>query len=126
MTVVSLLSVKGAPGVTTLSCLVASLWAGPGPVAVVEADPAGGDLAARFGLTSTLGWTSLAAAGSRPSAARTRDWSRSSTPILERPHRHRFPYSGREITHALMPPIPIEILPARPGGNSHGVSNTIC
>jgi len=62
MTVVSLLSLSGAPGVTTLACLLASTWAGPGPVAVVECDLSGGDLAARFGLTSTVGWPSLAAA----------------------------------------------------------------
>ena len=62
MTVVSLLSLKGAPGVTTLSCLLAAVWPEPGPLVVVEADPSGGDLAARFGLTSTIGWSSLSAA----------------------------------------------------------------
>jgi len=62
MTLVAVLSVKGAPGVTTLSCLLATAWRGPGPVAVVEADPAGGDLAARFGLSAMLGQASLSAA----------------------------------------------------------------
>ena len=62
MTVVSVVSVSGAPGVTTLACLLASTWAGPGPVAVVECDPSGGDLAARFGLSSSVGWPSLTAA----------------------------------------------------------------
>jgi hypothetical protein len=69
MTVVSLLSLKGAPGVTTLSCLLAAVWPEPGPIAVVEADPSGGDLAARFGLTSTIGWSSLSAAVRRSGEA---------------------------------------------------------
>ena len=62
MTVVPVLSLSGAPGVTTLACLVASTWPDQGPVMVVECDPSGGDLAARFGLLSTVGWRSLAAA----------------------------------------------------------------
>ena len=62
MTVVAFASVKGSPGVTTLTCLVAAKWSSvPVPI-VVECDPAGGDLAARFGLSSRGGWTSLAAA----------------------------------------------------------------
>jgi len=69
MTVVSLLSLKGAPGVTTLSCLLAAEWPEPGALVVVEADPSGGDLAARFGLTSTVGWSSLAAAVRRSGEA---------------------------------------------------------
>jgi hypothetical protein len=69
MTLLGVLSVKGAPGVTTLSCLLAAVWPGVGPVAVVEADPAGGDLAARFGLSSALGRTSLAAAVRRGGAS---------------------------------------------------------
>ncbi len=62
MTLVPILSLSGAPGVTTLACLVASTWPVQGSVLVVECDPSGGDLAARFGLTSTVGWRSLAAA----------------------------------------------------------------
>lgn len=62
MTLVPVLSLSGAPGVTTLACLVASTWPDQGSVLVVECDPSGGDLAARFGLTSTVGWRSLAAA----------------------------------------------------------------
>ena len=65
MSVVPFLSLSGAPGVTTLACLVASTWAGQGPVAVVECDPSGGDLAARFGLTPAVGWSSLSAATRR-------------------------------------------------------------
>ena len=62
-------SLKGSPGVTTLSCLLAATWPDPAPVVVVEADPAGGDLAARFGLSSTMGWSSLEAAVRRGGAA---------------------------------------------------------
>ena len=69
MSLLGVLSVKGAPGVTTLSCLLAATWPGTGPVVVVEADPAGGDLAARFRLSSTLGRTSLAAAVRRGGAS---------------------------------------------------------
>lgn len=65
MTSVGVFSLKGAPGVTTLSCLLAATWPVPGPLVVVEADPAGGDLAGRFGLSSTLGWSSLSAATRR-------------------------------------------------------------
>ena len=59
MTLLSAFSVKGAPGVTTLSCLLAAAWSAPGPVLLAECDPAGGDLAARFGLSSRVGWVSL-------------------------------------------------------------------
>jgi len=62
MTSVGVFSLKGAPGVTTLSCLLAATWPTPCPLVVVEADPAGGDLAGRFGLSPTLGWSSLSAA----------------------------------------------------------------
>jgi hypothetical protein len=65
MTVVTFVSVKGAPGVTTLSCLVGATWPDHRRVAVVEADPFGGDLAARFQLTTLRGWTSYAAAWRR-------------------------------------------------------------
>lgn len=65
MTVVTFVSIKGAPGVTTLSCLVGATWPEGRRVAVVEADPFGGDLAARFRLTTLCGWTSYAAASRR-------------------------------------------------------------
>ncbi|WP_412538649.1 hypothetical protein R8Z50_22690 [Longispora sp. K20-0274] len=55
-------SLKGSPGATTISVGLAALW--PGEAAVmVEADPAGGDLAARFGGCVEPGLTTLAAAG---------------------------------------------------------------
>lgn len=65
MKLVTLFSLKGAPGVTTLACLLGSAWSGTRPVVVVEADPAGGDLAARFGLSARVGWASLASSTRR-------------------------------------------------------------
>src|SRR3954469_9876747 len=59
-------SLKGSPGVTTFTVALAANW----PVAlrrlVVECDPAGGDLAQRFGLAASPGLLSLAAAARRP------------------------------------------------------------
>ena len=72
MTLVGMLSLKGAPGVTTLSGLVATTWPGGGSLFVVEADPAGGDLAGRFGLSSSLGWSSLSSAVRR--SGRCHSW----------------------------------------------------
>ncbi len=65
MTVVVIASVKGAPGVTTLSCLVAASWPQDRNVVLVECDPSGGDLAARFRLSTKRGWSSFAAASRR-------------------------------------------------------------
>jgi MinD-like ATPase involved in chromosome partitioning or flagellar assembly len=58
-----LCSVKGAPGVTTAACALGAVWPErrPTPI-VVECDPAGGDLAARFGLDVTPGVVSLTVA----------------------------------------------------------------
>jgi MinD-like ATPase involved in chromosome partitioning or flagellar assembly len=58
-----LCSVKGAPGVTTAACALGAVWphGRPTPI-VVECDPAGGDLAARFGLEVTPGVVSLTVA----------------------------------------------------------------
>lgn len=53
-------SVKGSPGVTTFAVVLAACWPAARRV-VVEADPAGGDLAARFGLRPSPGLVSLAA-----------------------------------------------------------------
>lgn len=60
MTVLAFAGVKHSPGVTTLALAVAS--AQPGPALIVEADPAGGDIAARAGLALDPGIVSLAAA----------------------------------------------------------------
>jgi hypothetical protein len=67
--IVAVGSLKGSPGVTTLALALADRWpAEGGEPLVVEADPAGGDLAARFGLlTSRRGLVTLAAAGRRGS-----------------------------------------------------------
>jgi hypothetical protein len=65
MTVVTFTSVKDAPGVTTLACLVGATWPSHRKVAVVESDPFGGDLAARFGLSAKRGWCTFAAASRR-------------------------------------------------------------
>ncbi|MBB3666218.1 hypothetical protein FB384_005179 [Prauserella sediminis] len=60
-------SVKGAPGVTTVTTALAALW----PEAqhtrrlVAELDPSGGDLAVRYGLPATPGLASFAAATRR-------------------------------------------------------------
>ncbi|MBG0569007.1 hypothetical protein [Actinoplanes aureus] len=61
---IAVCSVKGAPGVTTLGLGLAALWPEEGAV-LLECDPEGGDLAARFGHHPEPGLTSLAAA-SRP------------------------------------------------------------
>ena len=71
MTTLALASVKGSPGVTTTALALASWW--PRPVVIVEADPAGGDLAARLGLPEEPGLVGLAASLRRNSPARTPD-----------------------------------------------------
>ena len=65
MTVVAFASVKGAPGVTTAACLVGATWPAERNVVVAECDSSGGDLAARFELSSKCGWSSLATASRR-------------------------------------------------------------
>lgn len=67
---IALCSVKGSPGVTTAAVALAATWPHPESTRrlVAELDPAGGDLAVRFGLPATPGLVSLAAA-----ARRTRD-----------------------------------------------------
>jgi hypothetical protein len=58
-------SVKGSPGATTFAVGLAARWAGQEPAVVVEADPAGGDLAKRFGHYPEPGLVALATAGRR-------------------------------------------------------------
>lgn len=60
MKIVSLTSVRGAPGVTTTALLLASTFA---EAPVVEADLDGGVLAVRYGLGREPGLTTFAAAG---------------------------------------------------------------
>ncbi|MEV6602776.1 chromosome partitioning protein [Kutzneria sp. NPDC051319] len=62
---VAVLSVKGSPGVTTLSVALAARWPAPYRPLLVEADPSGGDLATRFSLGAGPGLVSLAAAARR-------------------------------------------------------------
>jgi Flp pilus assembly CpaE family ATPase len=65
MTVLALASAKGSPGVTTAALALAVTWPLPTHVTIVEADPAGGDLAAWLDLPLQPGLVSLAAAGRR-------------------------------------------------------------
>lgn len=65
---VAVASLKGSPGVTTLSLALAACWPPPLPAILLEADPAGGDLAVRMGLPPTPGTVSLAAATRRGGA----------------------------------------------------------
>ncbi|PRY29203.1 chromosome partitioning protein [Umezawaea tangerina] len=62
---ISLLSVKGSPGVTTFAVALTARWPAPARPLLVEADPSGGDLALRFGLSTTPNLVSLAAAARR-------------------------------------------------------------
>lgn len=60
---IALCSAKGSPGVTTTMVALGACWPGPGPAPILlEADPAGGDLVARFGLGPVPGLVSLATA----------------------------------------------------------------
>ena len=54
MTIVSFSSLKGAPGVTTLSRLVGATWPEGRKVMLLECDASGGDLAARFQLSARM------------------------------------------------------------------------
>src|ERR1035437_1084728 len=60
MAVVAMTSVKGAPGVTTAALALTSAWPVHRRAVLVEADPAGGDIAARFGICPAPGLASLA------------------------------------------------------------------
>lgn len=62
---IALASLKSSPGVTTTALALAALWPGGQKVVAVEADPAGGDLAARFGINPVPGLVSLSAAARR-------------------------------------------------------------
>lgn len=58
MALVCIGSVRGAPGASTLAVLAAACW--PRPIALIEADPAGGALAVRYRLGRTPGLAGLA------------------------------------------------------------------
>jgi MinD-like ATPase involved in chromosome partitioning or flagellar assembly len=59
VTLIALCSGKGAPGVSTLACVVGAVWPSERRIVVAECDPSGNDLAARFGLSPRVGMTSL-------------------------------------------------------------------
>ncbi|HEX9767203.1 MAG TPA: hypothetical protein VGA36_10605, partial [Nitriliruptorales bacterium] len=63
MSLVVLGSAKGAPGVTTAVLALAAVWPDGRDVMVVEADPDGGVIAARYRLPSEPGLATLAVAG---------------------------------------------------------------
>ena len=64
MSLLVVMSAKHSPGASTLAVAIAAACAGRDPL-VVEADVAGGDLAARAGLSVEPGLLTLAAAGRR-------------------------------------------------------------
>jgi hypothetical protein len=66
MSVIALASVKQAPGVTTTAVALAAAWGRD--AIVVEADPSGGDIAARIRLPLEPGLLTLAASGRHPGA----------------------------------------------------------
>jgi MinD-like ATPase involved in chromosome partitioning or flagellar assembly len=65
VSLVAVAAAKAAPGVTTSALAMAAAWPAGRQVLLVEADPGGGDLAARFGLAAEPGLVSLAAAARR-------------------------------------------------------------
>jgi hypothetical protein len=65
MSLVAVAAAKAAPGVTTSALAMAGMWPAARQVLLVEGDPGGGDLAARFGLAAQPGLVSLAAAARR-------------------------------------------------------------
>ncbi len=65
MSPLCLCSAHGSPGVTTTAVALAGVWPDGRRVLLVEGDPSGGVLAARFGLSDTPGLVSLAAVARR-------------------------------------------------------------
>jgi hypothetical protein len=74
MSIVVLTSAKGSPGVSTTTLALASWW--KRPLILMEADPAGGDLAARLGMPEEPGLVGLAASMRRRPRGQTcdQDW----------------------------------------------------
>lgn len=92
---VAVCGVKGRPGVTTAALgLAAVLSASERPV-LVECDPSGGDLAARFGLAAGRGVASL--------ATEARAGGMSGGALLER-HAWLVPVAGRQVSVVCAPP----------------------
>jgi len=65
MSVISIASLKAAPGATTSALLLATTWPSPDRLALLEVDPDGGVLAPRLGLGTDPGLVSLCAAARR-------------------------------------------------------------
>ncbi len=65
MVLVVMASLKASPGVTTAALALAASWPGDARAVVAECDPAGGVLAARYGLPASPGMVTLAAASRR-------------------------------------------------------------
>lgn len=65
MSIVCVASAHGAPGVTTTVIALAGAWRSDRTPLLVEADPFGGVIAARFGLADSPGLVSFAAAARR-------------------------------------------------------------
>ena len=61
MTLIVVSSVSGAPGVTSLALGMAATWPDEARPVVVECDPSGGDIAARYSLTPSPGLVELVA-----------------------------------------------------------------
>lgn len=61
MSLVTLVSAHGSPGVTTTALVLAATWPEPKRCLLVEADPFGGVISARYGLSDTPGLSTLAA-----------------------------------------------------------------
>lgn len=59
MSLTALCSASGAPGCTTLACLLGAVWPLGDAVVVAECDPNGGAVAARFDLDTQVGMTSF-------------------------------------------------------------------
>jgi MinD-like ATPase involved in chromosome partitioning or flagellar assembly len=65
MTAIAITATKGSPGATTLALALAARMSDGAPALLVEADAAGGDIAARCGLALDPGLLTLAASGRR-------------------------------------------------------------
>lgn len=65
MSLIGLCSVKGAPGTTTLATALAAHGRTNGAV-LIEAEPSGGDLAVRYGISQNPGLAALAARARHP------------------------------------------------------------
>ena len=61
MSLLTLVSAHGSPGVTTTALALAATWPEPRGCLLVEADPFGGVIAARYGLGDSPGLSTLAA-----------------------------------------------------------------